>query len=261
MYFLAPFALPRARISAVMEQYGKISAEEFTLQTTKLFQSALSLFKRANIATNRNGEAGELILYLMTEWILGAPQLIAKMSLKTNPQMAVHGADGVHVRYCGDTSRLLLYWGESKLYTKVDEAIGAGVKSMTAALDPAKIKHELDLVERNIDFSGLTGDAKAALLRHLDPFDEAYNQRYDIITCLIGFDFDGFDKLAGLDDQNAESRFRELATEKLGVMAKTLPGSLKNGGLQGRPIELFFLPLPSVDQLRSLFQEKIGWKQ
>ena len=37
--------------------------------------------------------------------------------------------------------------------------------------------------------------------------------------------------------------------------------ALKDAGLEGRPVELFFFPLPSVQDLRDAFQEKIGWKQ
>jgi hypothetical protein len=260
VHSLIHFALPRAEVTRVMDLYGTITAEEFTVRVSQLFQSAISLFKRANEATNRNGEAGELILYLMTEWILEAPQLIAKMSLKTNPQMPVHGADGVHVGYRSETSTLLLYWGESKLYADVGQAIAVAVQSMTEALDPEKIKHELELVGRNIDFSGLDEKAKLVLLRHLDPFDEASNQRYDVSTCLIGFDFDAFQKIVGLDSDAAEAQFCELAREMLSALATKLSTSLKDAGLDARPIELFFFPVPSVQQLRNLFQAKIGWR-
>src|SRR5712671_4144504 len=37
------------------------------------------------------------------------------------------------------------------------------------------------------------------MLRHLDPFDEASNQRHNVSTCLIGFDFEGLQKIVGLD--------------------------------------------------------------
>lgn len=43
----------------------------------------------------REASVDELLLFLLTEWILGAPQVIAKLALKTNPQMPVHGADVV----------------------------------------------------------------------------------------------------------------------------------------------------------------------
>jgi hypothetical protein len=94
------FCLPRSQVSGVQELYGKLEVDEFMQRVEALRQEAFDLFKRAHQATNRNGEAGELILYLLTEWLLGAPQIIAKMALKTNTEMPVHGADGVHIRYC-----------------------------------------------------------------------------------------------------------------------------------------------------------------
>lgn len=260
VHYLVHFALPRAEVARVMELYGKIDAEEFRVKLSQLAQSAISLFKRANEATNRNGEAGELILYLMTEWILEAPQIIAKMLLKTNPQMPVHGADGVHVRYKPETSTLMLYWGESKLYADVGAAIDSAVKSISEALDPGMIKHELELVGRNIDFSGLAEKARMEMLRHLDPFDEASNQRHNVSTCLIGFDFEGFQKIVGLDGDAAEAKFCVLAQEKLNALTEKLTNSLEGAGLGNQPVELFFFPVPSVQELRDLFQAKIGWK-
>lgn len=258
--FLTPFALPRSEITKVHSLYGKISVEDFELRTSQLFQSAVNLFKRAQEATNRNGEAGELLLYLLTEWMLSAPQLIAKMSLKTNRQMPVHGADGVHARFCPIQSKLLMYWGESKFYADVGQAITSAVDSIVTSLDPQKLKHELDLVQRNIDLSGLDATAKAAVLRHLDPFDEASNERHDITTCLIGFDFAAFANVSALDGDTAESKFCELATIGLNEASKSTAKKLSDAGLAAHPIELFFFPLPSVQTFRDLFQDRIGWK-
>ena len=176
---------------------------------------ARALFIKANQTTNRNGEAGELLLYLLTEWILGAPQLIAKMALKTNPNMPVHGADGVHVRYRESDKKLLLYWGESKLYADVGEAITAAAKSISEALKPQKLQHEINLVQQNIDFSGLKPEEKEALLRYLNPFEESYNERHDVTTCLVGFDFDGFAKVAKVNADKAEAQFTSLAAAEL----------------------------------------------
>jgi hypothetical protein len=261
VHYLAPFALPRSECQAVDKLYGNAEIEEFKLRHSQLLERAKSLFIRANKTTKRNGEAGELLLYLLTERIVGAPQLIAKMSLKTNPQMPVHGADGVHVRYSKSDGRLLLYWGEAKLHGKVTDAISAAVKSITEGLQPEKLKHEIELVQRNIDFAGLDTTEKEALLKYLDPFDETYNERHDIITALVGFDFTGFAAVATLDASKAEGEFTQLAQQRLAELAPKLAEALKGAGLEGRPIELFFFPVPSVDKLREIFQAKIGWTQ
>ncbi|MEX2746231.1 DUF1837 domain-containing protein [Rhizobium mongolense] len=162
---LTPFALTRKEIDAVRALQSTLPFDDFLIKTTQLNDAAAKLFIKAHKATNRNGEAGELLLYLLTEWILGAPQFIAKMTLKTNSQMPVHGADGVHVRYCSETARLFLYWGESKMYGDVSAAITAAATSIAKSLQPEELDHELQLVQRNIDFTGLGSEGKEALLQ------------------------------------------------------------------------------------------------
>lgn len=257
--YMTPYALSRSEIALVDEKYGKIPAAEFREETNVLDQTAIRLFKKASKVTNRSGECGELLLYLLTEWVLGAPQLIAKMTLKTNAAMPVHGADGVHVRYCAETARLYLYWGESKLHSDVSGAISDAVESIAAAMKPEKTQHEIDLVKRNLDLSGFNAPAKAELLRFLDPMEEYYNKRFDVITSLIGFDFNAYSQISPGDGDEAESKFVALATERLGALAPTVATKLKDAGLDASTLELFFLPLPSVAELRNLFQAKIGW--
>lgn len=258
--YLAPFCLPRSEVAAVRQLYGQIPVEAFELKMSQLLESARALFKRANEVTNRNGEAGELLLYLLTEWILDAPQLIAKMSLKTNKNMPVHGADGVHIKYSKEEKRILLYWGESKLYTDVGQAISQAIKSISESLEPENMKHEIDLVQRNINFTGLDESSKQEILRYLDPFDDFYNERHDITTCLIGFDFDAYTKINPTEATTAESQFVTLAKTEIGKLAPKTAAAIKAAHLDGRPIEIFFFPVPSVQQLRDYFQTKIGWK-
>ena len=181
------------------------------------------------------------------------------MTLKTSSQMPIHGADGVHVRYCPKTARLFLYWGESKMYGDVDAAINAAATSIAKSLGQEELGHELQLVQRNIDFTGLPADGKAALLRYLDPHEEEYNERKDVVTCLIGFDFDGFQKASAAGDQSAEDTFRALAKKQLAAVAPKVSGALKAAGLDSQDVELFFFPLPAVKEFRDLFQSRIGW--
>lgn len=255
---LPHFALSRKEVDDLKGKQATLPFDDFLAAATQLNDAAAKLFIKAHRATNRNGEAGELLLYLLTEWILGAPQVIAKMTLKTNPQMPVHGADGVHVRYCPDTERLFLYWGESKLYQDVGAAISAAATSIAKSVGEDELGHELQLVQRNLDFAGLDDKGKAALLRYLDPHEEAYNNRKDVVTCLIGFDFDGFEAAAAAGDK-AEEAFRDLARAKLAEVAPKVSAAFKSAGLAAQEVELFFFPLPAVQDFRDLFQKRIGW--
>ena len=253
------FCLPRTQVNDVLALYETVEVGEFVERLEVARQEAYDLFKRAHLATNRNGEAGELILYLLTEWLLDAPQIIAKMALKTNSEMPVHGADGVHVRYCADTGRLFVYWGEAKLYQDVGAAITEAAKSIAESLKDEKVKHEITLVRRYVDFTGMPDPAKKALLAMLDPFGPGYKSRHDVITCLIAFDFDAFAAVQG-GTGDAEAAFVKLALAKLGEVASKIAKALKEKGMAGQAVELFVVPVPSVARMRELFQDKIGWK-
>lgn len=254
------FSLHRTQIKKVMSLKGTLSDDALLIEISKLKSEAIDLFIRAQKATDRNGEAGELILYLLTEWVLGAPQLLAKMSLKTNRQMPIHGADGVHVKFLKDKSTLAFYWGESKLHSDVSGAITSAVESIGKSLEHESIKSELTLVNRYIDFSDLQPEAKTQLLKYLDPFETVSNQRENITTCLVGFDFTGFEKvLPQSSGHNAEEAFKKLAEARLKELAPQIAEKLKAANLSNHAIELFFFPVPSVKTLRDLFQNKIGW--
>ncbi|ANP91557.1 hypothetical protein BA011_36235 (plasmid) [Rhizobium leguminosarum] len=76
---------------------------------------------------------------------------------------------------------------------------------------------------------------------------------------MIGFDFDGFQKAGAAGDQGAEDSFRALAKEKLADVAPKVSAALKTAGLYSQDVELFFFPLPAVQEFRDLFQARIGW--
>lgn len=258
--FLAHFSLPRKQVEAVYAaQESMTSHFEKHQAISRLEQEARALFIRARKSSDRTGEAGELLLYLFTEWLLDAPQIIAKMSLKTSAQMPVHGSDGIHVRFDSSSKRLIFYSGEAKLYSDLNKGIASAVGSIKAGLSAERTQHEIELVQRHIDFSGLDDPARTALLRYLDPFDEASNDRVEVVTCLIGFDFAGYLTLASAAAKNPDADFKRLATAQLQKVGPTIAKALIDAGLPHQRVELFLLPLPSVTVLRDLFQNQIGW--
>jgi hypothetical protein len=178
------------------------------------------------------------------------------MGLKTSSQMPVHGSDGVHVRYDPVAAQLILYSGESKLYADLNKAIDAAVESIASGLEPEKVRHEIDLVQRNLDLSGLEGAAKTAFLAYLDPFDESYNARRDIVTCLVGFDFAAY---AANMRQKSPTKFEAAVIAKLREAAPKIAQTFRDANLAHLRIELFLMPVPSVSDLRTVFQNHIGW--
>lgn len=257
--YIVNFSLPRVDIMALHAKYKLISAEEYDAERDKIRDKARDLFIKANKATHRNGEAGELLLYLLTEWILQAPQIIAKMSLKTNSSMPVYGSDGVHVRYKKLDGSLEFLWGESKLHKNVNGAIDSAIASLKKALSEKEINFELSLVSRYVDFSGMSQEAKDALLLYLDPLSENSNKIVNTVTCLIGFDFDGYALVAKEDSAEVDKKFCAEIISALHKASDKLGDMLTKEGLDSENMEIFFFPMPSVSDFRDLFQDKIGW--
>jgi hypothetical protein len=241
----------------VHDLYGQIPKDQYRVKLERLQREALSLFIKAQRQANRNGEAGELLLFIMTEWILNAPQLLAKVPLKSNRNIPIQGTDGIHVAYLPERNTICTYWGEAKLVANVDDAIRKAVRSIKTAIKPDRAQFELALVSRHLMTTGLSADAQKAIKGYLNPFDnESYNRRLDATTCLIGFDFAGYDQL-GLD--SVDNEFLVLSSSAFEDVAKRFSRSLKSAGIRNRLIEVFFFPVPSVDEFRRLFQSKIGW--
>ncbi len=253
--YLARFCLPHSELQSLYARKDHLSVEDLHEALTDLDRRARDLFIRAGAATGRSGEAGELLLYLLTEWVLQAPQIVAKMSLKTSVAMPVHGSDGIHARYDPEKGHLLVYSGEAKLHTDLGDAIRSAIASIHSALQPDKLEHELNLVRRDLSLSGLDERARAEMLCFLDPLEPSSSKRIDAVTCLIGFDFGGY---VGLSPDDAESVFQSRAREQLDRSASAFAKAMRTAGLEHRTVELFLMPLPSVEQLRKSFQSRIG---
>lgn len=256
---LVPFCLHRKYISGVHGSWAKLTPAKIQQSAVQLQQKAIDLFKRAHKNTNRNGEFGELIAYLLIESALKAPQFVAKMSLKTSPQMPVHGSDGIHISYDDKAEELRLYWGESKCYSSVQAAIENATTSVAENLQHQKMAHELFLVEQYFDQADFPEKFKQAILSFLNPYDENYNKRADVSVILIAFDFAVYAKLKNLKPSEVEQEFVSELCTALSTYADKFDKLLKKLGVKQHNIEVFFLPLPSVDQMRCLFQDKIGW--
>ncbi len=253
--YLAHFCLPRSELQSIYAQKDQLAGEDLHERLTELDRRARDLFIRAGASAGRSGEAGELLLYLLTEWVLEAPQIVAKMSLKTSAAMPVHGSDGIHVKYLAETGQLIVYSGEAKLHADLGGAMRSAIASIAAALQPDKLAHELNLVRRELNLSGLGEKGSAELLRFLDPLEPRSDDRIDAVTCLLGFDFAGY---SDLTPATADHTFRERARAQLERSAADFARALRKAGLEHRTVELFLLPLPSVEQLRISFQNQIG---
>jgi hypothetical protein len=199
-----------------------------------------------------------MLLFLLAERFLKLPQILCKMDLKTDPRMHYHGADGV---YAGVTAEgiLKLYWGESKFYNDAAAAILACVRSLAPFLiepdhEGAERERDLILLADKADLS--KPELTAALKRY---FDKTSPQSKRVQYCgvaLVGFDapFYPADQVKAVTDQIAEAARAGLKTWR-----KTIGRHLKTEKLEQVEIELFCLPLPSVDGFRKAFLAAMGF--
>lgn len=251
------FCLPRTELTqanANIQSDPKASARIWTALANK----ARGLFIRAKKGSNRSGEAGEIVLYILNEWILAAPQIVSKMYLKTNNNMPVHGTDGIHARYDSVKEKLIIFWGESKCHKTLASALSSALTSIKEFIDDAHERREVDIVSKYMDVDELDDDAKSAILSYLDPYSESSNDRITVFSCLLVFEHAGY-----YDDDIAPEELEAHFVEDVNTVANDFIANIRNAvkdrGLSARRFEFFLMPVPSVQDFRDKFQSKIGW--
>jgi hypothetical protein len=218
---------------------------------TKIHLEAKRLLRRYA----KSGEPGELLLYFLLEGVLKAPQAICKMSLKTNRKEEVKGSDGVHLRWDAARNRLILYFGEAKLYKNLSSAMTAAFKSIGDFHIEGAEEHEVFLASNH--FNLLDDKVKSKVCSFLDRTASA--DSYELHhACLIGFDWAEY---GDLDDPKKRSQFIADFEERYVEMGRTI-----HAGLQDRlktfkynhlTFEFFFLPFKDVQEFRDWFLNEV----
>mgnify|MGYP003766181597 FL=1 len=241
------YAIPRSEIEAAR-------ANPSTRHLVKLLREAEHLF--AGMSTT--GEGGELLLWLLTEMILGLPQIICKMSLKTSGGVHYHGIDGVHAGVDATTGALCLYWGESKFHATLSSAVESCFNDLAPFLtEPAtstsRQNRDLVLLSRHIDLNN--GQLEAALKRYLDPDNPQFNSLEFRGLALVGFDCEHYpsDPNTAIQD-HLNSAMATAVQSWNGRIAERI----RDASLSSFVIHCFCVPVPSVEKFRALFLQGIG---
>ncbi len=241
------YAIPRSEYRAAREEADRTGSSQ---KVVRLHTKAQKLFTDLI----QSGEGGELLLFALAEKLLQLPQLICKMSLKTNTRMHIHGADGLHAGVDEQTGKLLLYWGESKIFGDVTSAIRDCLKSLAPMLqDHEASKRDLQLLQRHLDVDN--EDLENALKRFLNPDDPAFNSLEFRGLCLVGFDCDAYRKGPSKTELKAV----------VSAITSTLPGwkqhvakRVTEENIDAFSMHFLFVPFPSADEFRKLFREHLG---
>jgi hypothetical protein len=241
------YAIPRSHIRKADEEYQRSRS---TQKLVRLADEARSLFTDLE----QSGEGGELLLFAFAEKILQLPQLICKMSLKTNTRMHVHGADGLHAGVDPTTGKLLLYWGESKIYGDVTAAVReclASIRPMLAEYSSGQ--RDLQLLQRHADLDDPA--LEAALKKYLDPDADEFNSLEFRGLCLVGFDCDAYP--TGPSTTQLAAMAKQIATT-LPTWRGHVKKRLTEEKLDAFAMHFLFVPFPSADGFRQLLRDKLG---
>ncbi|HBO2745113.1 HamA C-terminal domain-containing protein [Pseudomonas aeruginosa] len=251
------FAIPRLRINEAVQ--AMVSTPSNIDQWVRLVTEARDLFIKTDKETGRSGELGELLLYMLLEWVLKAPIVACKMYLKTSLQMPVHGTDGIHLG--SDGNNLVFYWGESKLHGTLSSALADIMKSIsehTSSVD--KYKNEVRIIRSNLNVDELDSQALEALKKYFNPYAEESNNYQDCYACLAGFDSKIYEKVKDLPSEESESEFEKLYEKRVSEACDLIAKKVSEAGLDTFRFSFFLLPFPSVDSARQKFQDKLWGK-
>ena len=247
---IVEYCIPRSRIDDAYEYQRTTGDGE---RVARLYREATTLF--SSIANS--GEGGELLLFSLLETLLGVPQILSKMSLKTSSQMHYHGVDGVHAMGLED-GRLAVYWGESKLYADVTQAITQCMDSLAPILthegEGGPLRDVL-LVRDNLDAGS------AELTARLAAYFNSDNSRATELevrgACLVGFSNEDTDEYP--DDPRTVAK--ELAASTYAAMRKWnghLKKKMVDYSITDFEVEVFLLPFPSVSKFRRSMLLSLG---
>ena len=197
-----------------------------------------------------SGEAGEMLLYFLLEAVIGAPQVVAKIELKTNPALEVNGSDGIHMRWHPTDNLVDVYFGESKMYTDVGAALTNAFDSIEKFHAKGMRAHEYSMVTKF--FKGVDDNVKAAVAEVLDTGRPGAGARINH-ACLIGYDWTGAGQTPGQAAAAVEADFQKQFLAAAPALHQKLQTRFDNCLRKQYGFEVFFLPFTSVQSFRDAF--------
>lgn len=240
------YCIPRRKIDEARIHADRTGS---TSRLAQLDRQARDLFTKSA----STGEGGELFLFLLLEQLLGLPQILCKMPLKTNPQVHYHGVDGVHAEGLAD-GRLAVYWAESKLYANATDGVTDCLQSLTPFIknaDSDAADRDILLLRDNVDL----GDEELTLqlVRYFDERDARSAQVELRGACLVGFNHDDYP-----DPCSDSTAVGEDAADAIEGWRGHVLKRLKVHDLGDVVIEVFLLPFPSVEDFRRAVAKELG---
>lgn len=246
---IVSYCIPLSEIQEARKKDQEYNTQQYT---SALFRKAEKLFTRQD----KSGEVGELILSRLVQSVLGLPQILCKMALKTNPNVHFHGADGIYGGYDEATGKFHMYWGESKLYADIDQAMSDCFSSIKDFLTEegtgGRKERDISLFRSNMDFSD--PELQNVILAYLDPENEEYLKLEYRGVCLIGYNEDSYPTdFSKLEDEI----YTQIESGILDLKGKIKTRLKNRAPLDSFVLEVFLVPFANVDDLRDRFISEI----
>lgn len=259
------YALPKRKIRELL---SKADGSMDLSQHSKLIAEA----KRAFIAFNpsatttqalsRYAEIGEVLAFCVASHFLEAGQVAAKMALKTNSEMPVFGLDGIHVRKEEDGT-VTVYFLEAKMVGEAksggeqySKSAGGFDKDRAHKLNEQRIARDLS----NLDI--LEDDARESALNYFDPYSQAQGNMRERFVGIIVHTEPGYQKTIPVSDANPpnahEQHFLKGYKDLQPTFTADLEKALKKEGVELGKCRAFFIAVPDVDKLKTLFAEAMS---
>jgi hypothetical protein len=227
-------------------------------QSAALTKDARKLFRHPNTthdSSDKTGEAGEMLLYFLMEAILKAPQVVAKMELKTNHKDEVKGSDGIHAKWNEEDNLVDFFFGESKLYKESSTAISDAIKSINGFHENEMDKHEFIMFTKHFKYAN--EKTKEAISDMLVYGGAGSGIRINH-ACLIGYDFKAYKSLPmNIARNEMIINFRNQFLKDSIRLVKLLQKQFDIFDKKHLRFDVFFIPFPSVEDFRNSFNEAL----
>ncbi|CAI0881373.1 Domain of uncharacterised function (DUF1837) [Serratia proteamaculans] len=232
---------------------GELTNQQFL----RLTKQARSLFRHPDInddVSDKTGEAGEALLFFLMEAVLGAPQLVAKMELKTNASDEVKGSDGIHIKWNDDDKIVEFFFGESKLYKNISAALSSAFKSIDEFHANEMYKHEFNIVTKHFKYAN--NEIRNAVTDLIISGEPGENVRINH-ACLIGYDWKGFSELKSTREIPLSESFLTAFRDDLPRIHGLINKKFESFSKKELKFDVFFIPFPSVSEFRNEFNRAL----
>ncbi|MBK2266886.1 DUF1837 domain-containing protein [Francisella philomiragia] len=199
-----------------------------------------------------SGEMREMILWLLMEAVLDAPQVVAKMSLKTNPKLETFGSDGIHIKTINNI--LNIFFGEAKLYRSISKALDSIFESIEGFHENEMWKHEYRMVTNH--YKHLSDKEKNDVYNFISGKIEAHELKINH-ACLVGYDWNKYKKLDTEERSSFVDNFMEIYKKDTERLTKLIQSRFDNFSKKEFGFEVFFLPFKNVQELRDKFNKEL----